>query len=361
SKMPTLNPKELYDSIRTQLRHRNYSSVKNLCYDLIDEHPTSSEAIASLQTLYIASVKTDTSSSAVTTLKSYYETLILNHGSNSALVKISNYLVQKCKVLLRQYSSALAGFQQIISENQYNYEGLLARWDYMATSLLMQGQGGSERDVVSVPRTDIEDDLTDGDDDRDKYGNRTPFTKEQRKVIRETITNVNERNRNYNEARINNLEALTKSGDKEAEEELTKMRILKDVIKSERPKDIIQHIQFVNSDIQKIFGSPVNNSLNSVNNIPTVFSLSQNYPNPFNPVTKIKFGLPRDSKVNLVIYDILGREVKRLVNNEFKSSGLYIVEFNGSNYASGVYFLRIEAEELDGKKFIDSKKMVLVK
>ncbi|MCI0450497.1 MAG: T9SS type A sorting domain-containing protein [Chlorobi bacterium] len=95
--------------------------------------------------------------------------------------------------------------------------------------------------------------------------------------------------------------------------------------------------------------------------IPTVFSLSQNYPNPFNPLTKIKFGLPKDSKVNLVIYDILGREVIRLVNKEFKSAGTHVVEFNGSNYASGVYFYRIEVEGADGKKFVDSKKMVLVK
>lgn len=99
------------------------------------------------------------------------------------------------------------------------------------------------------------------------------------------------------------------------------------------------------------------NSLSKIKqNIPLVYNLSQNYPNPFNPTTKINYELPLNTKVNIVIYDILGREVMRLVNNEFKQAGRYTVEFNGQNYASGVYFYRIEAGN-----FIQSKKMVLVK
>jgi len=89
--------------------------------------------------------------------------------------------------------------------------------------------------------------------------------------------------------------------------------------------------------------------------------LYQNYPNPFNPVTTIKFEIPKDSKVKLVVYDLLGREVKTLVNNEIKSAGYYKIEFNMQNYASGVYFYRIEADDIKGNKFVDAKKMVLVK
>jgi len=97
------------------------------------------------------------------------------------------------------------------------------------------------------------------------------------------------------------------------------------------------------------------------NTIPERFSISQNYPNPFNPITKISYSLPKDSKVTIVIFDILGREVIRLLNNEIKPAGSYFLEFNASNYASGVYFYRIEAEEPNGNKFVDSKKMVLLK
>lgn len=89
--------------------------------------------------------------------------------------------------------------------------------------------------------------------------------------------------------------------------------------------------------------------------IPKSFDLKQNYPNPFNPITNIKFDLPKDIFVTIKIYDILGREVKTLVN-EFKNAGSYIVSFNGSEFASGVYFYRIQAGS-----FVSVKRMVLIK
>jgi hypothetical protein len=91
-------------------------------------------------------------------------------------------------------------------------------------------------------------------------------------------------------------------------------------------------------------------------NVPEVFSLSQNYPNPFNPFTRINYEIPKNSVVKLAVYDILGREVVKLVNNELKVPGRYSVEFDGANLASGIYFYRIEAGA-----FTDSKKMVLIK
>ena len=89
--------------------------------------------------------------------------------------------------------------------------------------------------------------------------------------------------------------------------------------------------------------------------IPNYYSLSQNYPNPFNPSTSIKFTMPKGDNVKLVVFDILGREVKTLVN-EFKSSGSYEVNFDASTLSSGVYFYRLEAGE-----FTDTKRMLLVK
>ncbi|MFZ4591318.1 MAG: T9SS type A sorting domain-containing protein, partial [Ignavibacteria bacterium] len=91
------------------------------------------------------------------------------------------------------------------------------------------------------------------------------------------------------------------------------------------------------------------------NIIPTVYSLSQNYPNPFNPVTKINFALPKQGLVTLKIYDVLGREIRSLVN-EVKSAGTYSVDFNASEYSSGVYFYRLESNG-----FTDIKRMVLIK
>jgi len=95
--------------------------------------------------------------------------------------------------------------------------------------------------------------------------------------------------------------------------------------------------------------------------IPHNFSLSQNYPNPFNPVTKIRFSIPASLSfgerrgVRLLIYDLHGREVATLVNEQLKP-GTYEAEWNAANYSSGVYFYSLITEG-----FTSTKKMILVK
>ena len=91
----------------------------------------------------------------------------------------------------------------------------------------------------------------------------------------------------------------------------------------------------------------------------TDYFLHQNYPNPFNPGTVISYQLPVNGKVTLKVYDILGNEVSILVNEE-KPSGTYEVEFNGSKYASGVYFYQLSATGGAGS-FMETKKMILIK
>ena len=93
--------------------------------------------------------------------------------------------------------------------------------------------------------------------------------------------------------------------------------------------------------------------------VPQQFNLSQNYPNPFNPTTKIKYDLPFDSKVTLKIYDMTGREVTSLVNNT-QIAGYFVVDFNASNLASGMYIYNLSVEG-DAKNFVISKKMILMK
>ncbi len=93
--------------------------------------------------------------------------------------------------------------------------------------------------------------------------------------------------------------------------------------------------------------------------IPSVYAVSQNYPNPFNPSTKIDYELPYDGKVSILLYDISGREVGKLVN-EVKTAGYYTVQFNASNLSSGMYFYRISAQGTS-QNFVSTKKMVLIK
>ena len=87
---------------------------------------------------------------------------------------------------------------------------------------------------------------------------------------------------------------------------------------------------------------------------PIEFTVSQNYPNPFNPITNIKFRTSNFGFVSLKVYDVLGNEIRTLVNEE-KPAGEYQVTFNGSGLASGVYVYRIKT---NGK--IISKKMILL-
>ncbi|MEO8209941.1 MAG: T9SS type A sorting domain-containing protein, partial [bacterium] len=89
--------------------------------------------------------------------------------------------------------------------------------------------------------------------------------------------------------------------------------------------------------------------------IPEKFSLSQNYPNPFNPVTKINYELRITNYVSLKVYDILGNEVFVLVN-EKQNAGSYEVDFDGSNFSSGLYYYKLQTDN-----FNETKKMTLIK
>ncbi|MDZ4712926.1 MAG: T9SS type A sorting domain-containing protein [bacterium] len=89
--------------------------------------------------------------------------------------------------------------------------------------------------------------------------------------------------------------------------------------------------------------------------LPTEYSLYQNYPNPFNPETNIKFDLPKDNFVTIKVYDILGKEIFTLLN-DFRNAGRYKITFNGSNFASGIYYYKTKAGE-----FESIKKMILIK
>jgi photosystem II stability/assembly factor-like uncharacterized protein len=94
---------------------------------------------------------------------------------------------------------------------------------------------------------------------------------------------------------------------------------------------------------------------NADNYLPNDFSLSQNCPNPFNPSTKISYSVAKESFVTIKVYDLLGREIKTLVNED-RPAGKYSVNFNANNLSSGIYLYTIKAGS-----FVQTKKMVLLK
>lgn len=86
-----------------------------------------------------------------------------------------------------------------------------------------------------------------------------------------------------------------------------------------------------------------------------LFRLHQNHPNPFNSMTKIRFEIPKDEFVKLIVYDMLGREVLILLNKNLKS-GSYSVTLDATNYATGPYFYRLAAGN-----YLETRKMLVVK
>tara|TARA_R110000868_G_scaffold383578_2_gene650599 strand:- start:18186 stop:21050 length:2865 start_codon:yes stop_codon:yes gene_type:complete len=93
-----------------------------------------------------------------------------------------------------------------------------------------------------------------------------------------------------------------------------------------------------------------------ISSLPETIELQQNYPNPFNPSSFIQFGVPKTSKVNLDVFDLLGRKVATLINGESKTAGRYSVQFDGRNMASGLYIYRLQVGNT-----ILTKKMTLIK
>jgi len=91
------------------------------------------------------------------------------------------------------------------------------------------------------------------------------------------------------------------------------------------------------------------------NIIPDGYTLSQNYPNPFNPATNIEFSIPKASFVKLTVYDVSGRELETLVNQNM-SAGIYKAEWDASKFSSGIYFYTINSAD-----FRETKKMILIK
>ena len=114
-------------------------------------------------------------------------------------------------------------------------------------------------------------------------------------------------------------------------------------------------------DTTSVSFSIIVNDVDDGKNFPTEFVLEQNYPNPFNPSTTIKYGISKESQVNLIIYNLLGKQIDILFNG-IQSAGYYSKNWNASDFPSGVYFLQIQAVSIANNIiFTDAKKLVLMK
>jgi hypothetical protein len=205
------------------------------------------------------------------------------------------------------------------------------------------------------------------DNPNDVYDSRK-FSTDDRKTLNENLSKSFSNQVNKQTSEINSLEEkLTRNEASNSEKKkYQEMRTLKEVVKARKPETVANHVSMISDDLSRIMkstGSEVSDKYEE-NILPTEFSLHQNFPNPFNPATKISFDLPQDSKVNLVVYDLLGREVTRLVNNEFKVAGNYTYDFNAASLSSGVYFYRLvvsSSNPINAGNYSETKRMVLLK
>jgi hypothetical protein len=107
--------------------------------------------------------------------------------------------------------------------------------------------------------------------------------------------------------------------------------------------------------------SPATAIEGSLGLVPDEYVLHEAYPNPFNPLTRIRYGIPENSRVELVVHNMLGNVVSVLINGE-RSKGLYELQWHAENLPSGVYLVRLHAQSVEStKRFLASRKVVLVK
>jgi len=366
----------LYSQATVYTSNGQYLDAINSYKNLICTYFESQYLNTSLYDIFDCYQGLDTSSSPTyrdnlhSDLKTFLNDKIQSRNYNSEFIDIAYYLVNMCEVNMEEYNDALTGFEFIAMFHPDATMRLLASWDYDEVQDLM-GQSGAQKEVTAKQfreriLTKIEKAIK--KDSTMRVVSR--MYKQQNEEIDNTYSSktTNTKFNNENTGRIKTDNAAKKdNASKENSKRPNIMQLSKEVREDliQRAEDNLRGLKTMNTeskikkhkeDILLIAGlTAAKEKEKETIYLPLSYGLSQNYPNPFNPVTKINYELPSDGKVKLMIYDVLGREVKTLVN-EVKQAGKYTVEFNGHNYASGVYFYRIESG-----KFTEVKRMVLVK
>ncbi|CAN5464283.1 hypothetical protein BH10BAC5_BH10BAC5_11770 [soil metagenome] len=287
-----------------------------------------------------------------------------------------------CEAEMRDPTVALEGYEFVSEFHPDPTMRLLATWDAQELDDILTGGNGVSRkeNFVNIKR------LSKYEIEKLKDQNANEMIKSFKdfqtleKIYQEEILNKNLKpvkeviKSAYQKISVNNETLQKNSGrEKDGKQKLGKEEYkMKSFVKNYLDNRLIQRSN-VNrkqkwtfnkeakekqqlQDFLLIAGIKSNGNLNSDNaGIVTNYSLSQNYPNPFNPVTNIKYTIPKAGLVTIKVYDVLGRMINELVH-EVKDTGEYTVRFEGSGFASGVYFYRLESKE-----FISTNRMVLVK
>lgn len=327
---------------------KNYSSAISNFKNLINNYPNSKYLEKSIFNLYECYVASDTNHNQgwrniiFGDLKTFLENKIQQYENNEVFVNVAFDFLLKCKIKLKSYQPAMDGYQFIVENSPSSIERLMASINYIDIEGLLQGAGGGQKDNDFEELSESQSPKPIKDILLASYNKTKEANKQKEKS---DILNSNDVARTKSE--LDRKHSFDKKLESRAKENISISGSLTKEERRERiQKDLLllhQRGDFSEQTVKK----------NKIE--PYKYELSQNYPNPFNPITNIKYQIQKAGMVNLKIYDITGREIKTLVN-EVKNPGSYIVTFNGSEFASGVYFYRIQAGD-----FVQVKKMVLIK
>lgn len=338
----------LYGSGYKNLKNKNYSASILNFKNLINNYPNSKFLEKSIYKLYENYISTDTNHNQgwrnviFGDLKNYFEAKIQQYDTNENFVNLAFEFFLKCSIKKKGYQLAMDGYQFIAENSPSAIERLMASINYIDVEGLLQGSGEGQKD-------DNENELTsdrNGKPIKDiLFASYTKIKKSAEKREKSDLLNSNDVAKTKSE--FDKKHTYDKKLENRAKENIN---ISSSLSKKERRERIQKDLMLL-TQRDEYSGKTVNK-----NNIePIKYELSQNYPNPFNPVTNIKYQIQKTGLVTLRIYDIIGREIKTIVN-EIKNPGSYIVTFNGSEFSSGVYFYRIQSGD-----FVQVKKMLLIK
>jgi len=333
----------------------------------IDDYPEGEYTNDALMNLYTAYLYLDTSANQNNrnilfgNLINYCEDKVASNQYDTQFEYLAGDVIAMCNFELDNYDDAMNWYEFIALFYPDPDTRLTASWNYAEIEALIgSGSGGGEVELgiknyeLGMKRNHEKLEL-----------NRLYKAAQDDPVMRKLFRKFELQNKKMSEI---DMQATNGSKQHEAESEMQNSKLSEaDMLiyekakkniftagtlqgkeaESDRMRDIVSMLPGARD-----LGKTVAN-----NALPAEFALHQNYPNPFNPTTKISFDLPIDSKVQLVVFDMLGREVLRLVNDEFKIAGRYEYEFNGESFPSGVYFYSLS---VDGKQ-MGVKRMALVK
>jgi hypothetical protein len=274
--------------------------------------------------------------------KNYLETKIQQYDTNETFVNLAFDFFLKCSIKKKGYQLAMDGYEFIAENSPSATERLMASINYIDVEGLLQGSGGGQKNNYESELSSDRNGKPIKDILFSSY-NKTKKSMEKREKTEldnstDKIETKSEQTRKH---------SFEKKLEKRAKENIG---ISGSLTKKERSERIQKDLMLLHSR-----GESTEKIIKKNNTEPLKYELSQNYPNPFNPITNIKYQIQKTGLVTLKIYDITGREIKTLAN-EIKNSGSFIVTFNGSEFASGVYFYRIQSGD-----FVQVKKMVLIK